>query len=408
MATPSIPVQNDLRPAYYDDFHCLAGGCHWNCCKGWRITFNKKDYLSLKHDNYSPDLSDRIEHGIRRIRKSDPLTEHYAEIRLREDHACPFQRADGLCALQVEKGEKALPFVCKIFPRTEGIYFSGYFERSLSLACEAVSTLLWDLPDGVCFCSDPLPNDQCKTLIFPPNAKLAPHFQEIRSLFIDYLQDRRFPLPARILMIGLAAQELQTTDNVPEWLNFARALPENADINRLLEIAHSDTILQMFILNNLKVLLKINPPDPESVKIKTDILDILGARFIDNTVHMQINNHAYIDAREKYARVFAGRDYFMENIMVTLFFHLHLPAMDTPKDLWKSYVNFCNLYSFYRFMTIFSCREGVTNEKEELFQLIVMASRSILHNNTQQTNLRDEFFENDSSTLAHMAVLLSE
>lgn len=44
----SVLVDKDLRPAYYDDFHCLAAGCRLSCCKGWRISFDKKDYLSLK------------------------------------------------------------------------------------------------------------------------------------------------------------------------------------------------------------------------------------------------------------------------------------------------------------------------------------------------------------------------
>ena len=46
--TISIKIKNDLRPAYYNDFHCLAAGCRLSCCKGWRIAFDKKDYLSLK------------------------------------------------------------------------------------------------------------------------------------------------------------------------------------------------------------------------------------------------------------------------------------------------------------------------------------------------------------------------
>ena len=31
---PQIPVERDLRPSYYEDFHCLAEGCRLSCCKG--------------------------------------------------------------------------------------------------------------------------------------------------------------------------------------------------------------------------------------------------------------------------------------------------------------------------------------------------------------------------------------
>lgn len=408
MAKESIFVQNDLRPAYYDDFHCLADGCQWNCCKGWHITFDKKDYLSLKHGGYSPELSEKMEHGLRRIRKKASPDTAYAEIRLQEDGVCPFQREDGLCDIQAEKGAQALPFVCTIFPRIEGYYWSGYFERSLSMACEGVVALLWDLPQGIDFRSDPLPKERLRSVEIEADSWLTPHFQEVRSLFIDYLQDRRFPLTRRILMIGLAVQELQTAKDYPHWLAFAHALPESPNIHELLKIDHSETILRMFLTNNLKVLINIRSEDKTSAELRAELLKTIGMRVSSDYLQMKINVDNYLTAHENYKKVFADRDvYFMENVMVALFFHLHLPVLSSPEKLWKSYVNFCSLYSLYRFITIFSCREGVTDQKAELFRLIVMVSRAMLHNNTQQATLRDELFANDSTTLAHMAVLLS-
>lgn len=46
----SVLVDKDLRPAYFDNFHCLAADCRLSCCKGWHISFDKKDYLSLKRE----------------------------------------------------------------------------------------------------------------------------------------------------------------------------------------------------------------------------------------------------------------------------------------------------------------------------------------------------------------------
>ena len=112
----SINIETDLRPAYYDEFHCLAAGCRLSCCKGWRISFNKKDYLSLKRQEGSDDLNARLADGLHRIRKG-PLTEiHYGEFDMSTDD-CPLLREDCLCALQMEKGHDALPVVCRTFPR---------------------------------------------------------------------------------------------------------------------------------------------------------------------------------------------------------------------------------------------------------------------------------------------------
>lgn len=54
-----------------------------------------------------------------------------------------------------------------------------------------------------------------------------------------------------------------------------------------------------------------------------------------------------------------------------------------------------------------SCREGAAGDREELFRLMVFASRALIHNGARQERLRDELFQNDSATLAHMAILLS-
>lgn len=80
--------------------------------------------------------------------------------------------------------------------------------------------------------------------------------------------------------------------------------------------------------------------------------------------------------------------------------------MSDAETLWKSYVNFCNLYAIYHFLTVMGYREGIENNQEELFGLLVFASRSLIHNGQRQSQRRDEFFQNNSATLAHMAILL--
>ena len=97
-------------------------------------------------------------------------------------------------------------------------------------------------------------------------------------------------------------------------------------------------------------------------------------------------------------------EYFFENLMVSLAFHLHFPNTDTPEQLWKSYVNLCNLYSFYRFAAVCACRKEVSRPR--LTHVLVQVSRALLHNSIRQASLREELFKNDSATLAHMAILV--
>ncbi len=403
MAEYDIPIKNDLRSAYYDDFHCLAAGCRWSCCKGWHITFDKKDYLSLRHLKGGAELGARMEGAIRRIRKNAP-SGHYAEFCLKEGLVCPLLREDGLCDLQIEQGVKALPFVCQSFPRCESLMNSGYFERSLTLGCEGVLGLLWELPDGVYFCSDPLPQKDCKTLHAAQAGELEIHFQEIRSRCIDLLQNRRYPLPQRILLMGLALQALCENPDIGRWLAFVEGMDgmEPPELQK-----KQEDVLWMYLSNCTQTLLATTMPDPESIQLRSEVMDGLGMRLYADGGHAQLDRTLYLAARERYQELFGDREYFMENVMVSLFFHTKMPRVNTTEELWKSYVSFCNLYSMYRFMAVMSCREGASAGKEELFRSLVMVSRILLHNGARETQVRDEFFQNNSATLAHMAVLLS-
>ena len=71
-------------------------------------------------------------------------------------------------------------------------------------------------------------------------------------------------------------------------------------------------------------------------------------------------------------------------------------------------MNFCNIYSLIRFISITSCREDVSNPKDMLFEAILFIARMVLHDRNISKELNDLFFKNESSSLAYMMVLLSE
>ena len=404
-----LPIHYDLRPAYYDRFQCLAGACRFSCCKGWNITFNKKDYLALKRQEGSDELTANLTRNVRRIRQGPNAERFYGEFDM-SGGTCPLLREDGLCSLQLEKGHGALPEVCRVFPRTQAYSDSGYLERRLTPACEAVLELLWDLPDGVDFVADPLPKSKIRTLVMGTSGPLRLHFQELRSACIDLLQDRRRPLAQRILLMGLALKELADgEEDVDGWLARTRTLADDPETDRRLQLPDQQKTLSMFLTNNIRVMLASQSPNRELSTVLKEVLDGLGAVLTfegGQAVNFSLPNGPYLAARARFEEDFQDRAYFMENLMVSLFFNLQVPDPVDREKLWKSYVDFCNLYSFFRFMAVASCREGAAGDKAELFRMIVCASRGLMHNTPQKTKLRDEFFQNDSATLAHMAILL--
>lgn len=403
----TLKIMADLRPSYYDDFHCLAERCRISCCVGWEVTFNKKDYLGLKQQKGTEELDRRLAHGIRRIRKESP-TGHYAEFDLLEGGVCPLLRDDHLCALQVEKGHGALPEVCQKFPRAERYLPSGYLERSLVPACEGVLELLWQMPDGIDFRSGPLPQKQCASLTFQNAQSREIHFQDIRGWCIDTLQDRRYPLPERILRMGIGLRELADGGgSIGQWMKDVHALLDNEKDVYLGE-AERQRVLPMFLSNNRNLLRHLRSRDPDFPDLQTEVWNAFCVKPEGELPPgMSAAQLVWLVACGRYEKQFGDREYFMENLMVAVFYHLHFPKLEPREALWKSFVNFCNIYSFYRYMMVMSCREGSPGGREELFRAVVHVSRCLLHNSARQEELRDEFFANDSATLAHMAILLS-
>lgn len=402
-----IGTERDLRPAYYDSFHCLMSDCKLSCCKDdWQICFSKKDYLKLKKQKGSPELNKRLAHSTRRVRGKNASEDfNYAQF-VNQDSCCPLLTEDGLCMLQLECGAKVLPEVCRTFPRSQNYALSGFLERYLSPACEGVLALLWDLPEGVEFRSDPLPEEERYIRKSITSSPLAPHFQAIRSLGIDFLQNRRFALPERILLLGLALKSLAEGEtDAAAWLSQAKALLESTVPGSLLTNLHTENTLPLFLANNANTLFSPEHQGSSAWEIQTIALDWLSLENQEEANHLETK--PYLQARERFEKEFAGREYFMENLMVTLFFHLNLPNVESTEKIWESYLDFCNLYSIYRFAAVMSCREGAPGDKAELFHLLVHVNRSMLHRLDKRTGLQERLFQNNSASLAHMAILLS-
>lgn len=117
-----------------------------------------------------------------------------------------------------------------------------------------------------------------------------------------------------------------------------------------------------------------------------------------------VSRDAYADALAGFRTAFADREYFFENLMVASALYLDFPNLSSKEGLWKSYVSLCNLYSFFRFVSVAGCAEDPS--KEQLFHMIVMASRATLHNRDRFNGFQEELFQHSSTTLAHMAILL--
>lgn len=410
-----LPIRSALVPIFYKNFRCLMGACQDNCCDdGWRIEFGKKDYLKVKRAaEGNENLQKMVAQGMRRLRER-AHDNMYAEFCVTPAGRCAFHTEDGLCKLQLECGENALPQVCRTYPR-RSFYTPAAKEYSLSPSCEGVLQQLWNLPEGIDFVENPLPLTEQGTANIPLGNNLLLYFTPIRSLFFDILQNRALSFTERMLYLGIVIQWLQKED----WDTF----DPNAWVERVL-LTNVDAVKEMaaniagnremYILQNLHVLDAIPKGRTgwaaelyKALDVKTEltVTSSVGGvpeRNIERTTNF--SKRAYADALERFQAAFSDREYFFENLMVAVALYLSSPNLSSREALWKDYVTLCSLYSFYRFVSVLGCKEDTTRER--LFHIVVMASRATVHDRTRFDGFQAELFQHDSSTLAHMAILL--
>lgn len=115
-----------IAPAFYPDFHCIAGACRHTCCVGWEIDVDED---SCARFSAMPDIACHIEDG-------DP-----PHIALLPGERCPFLRGDGLCRMIVDHGEDCLCQICRDHPRFRS-FWSDRIELGLGFVCEEACRLI--------------------------------------------------------------------------------------------------------------------------------------------------------------------------------------------------------------------------------------------------------------------------
>lgn len=124
-----------IKNGYYDQFHCLAGGCPDSCCKEWAVQVDEQ--AAAYYRNLPGRLGDRLRQVL--------VTEGGETVMAIENGRCPMWRHDGLCRIQAELGEEALCQVCRDFPRLRHDY-GTFAELGLELSCPEAARLLLTQP----------------------------------------------------------------------------------------------------------------------------------------------------------------------------------------------------------------------------------------------------------------------
>ena len=123
------------KPAYYDDFRCIASRCPDSCCKEWDVQVDSE--AAALYRSLSGDLGNRLREVLH--------TEDGETVMTIVNGRCPMWRSDGLCRIQAELGEEALCKTCREFPRLTHDY-GDFLEQQLELSCPEAARILLTAP----------------------------------------------------------------------------------------------------------------------------------------------------------------------------------------------------------------------------------------------------------------------
>lgn len=185
------------KPAYYDAFQCLSGACPDTCCAGWEVCIDE-DSLA-RYQALTGPLGEQIRAAL--------VTDADGDVCFCvENGHCALQRADGLCTIQAQLGEKALCKVCDAHPRFTEEY-GPFREMMLAASCPEAARLMLTAPAAPPFIetvSDE-PDMDCDDVDPALLAILFPCRERVFTL----LRDTALPLGERMASALLYAAQLQ-------------------------------------------------------------------------------------------------------------------------------------------------------------------------------------------------------
>ena len=186
-----------LQPKYIEKFKCDGLICPANCCRrNWKISIDDETF-----GKYSKLES--CEHELTRHIVDEDGEYFIAQ----ENGACPFLNEDGLCSIQLERGEENISQICRSYPR-QFYKFGAIIERSLTLSCPIAAQLILN---GGRIEFETREIESRQLIVTEPNIdeKLLPYATEIRLTALSLLQERRLTLNQRLIVLGFYLRQVE-------------------------------------------------------------------------------------------------------------------------------------------------------------------------------------------------------
>ncbi|OZI12719.1 hypothetical protein CEW92_04990 [Bacillaceae bacterium SAS-127] len=404
--------QMTLSPEYMKQFSCIGPACEDSCCKGWRVTIDKETYKKYRKVKDEP-WRERFEKSIKRNKDSAGFND-FGYVQLNEEAACPMLDRGGLCSIHKDFGHDLLSYTCQVYPRNYSQY-NEIIEESLTLSCPEVARLALLNPEKIEF------SLEAKDLFnkFSVGKKVLSatmgnkdhrkYFFEIRSLVIELLQERKFNLAERLLLVGLYVkhinEKLSNTSFEEITDRFLGMIQDVSEVKQMVQQLPKRTELQLSMLTAiLKLRLSGGVSSERYVQCLAEVEK--GLLFNESNISKEKQIKAYEEAYESIVAPFMKQhEYVFENYLVHLAF---TNAFSSDKDLFNDYIQLVLHYALVKMHVVGLAAYHGELTMDVVLKLIQSLSKVVDHhpNFLQKTN--EMLKENHLNTVAHMVILIKD
>lgn len=403
---------NVLSIDYYKNFQCIGNKCEEHCCKGWKISVDKKTYGKYRK-LISSDFSKKLNDSINRNRKSQNQYD-YAKINL-VDGKCPMFSENSLCEVYSNLGRENMCYTCRTYPR---IYnqVDNMLEQCLTVSCIEVAKNILLRKDPIEFDLDLKEITEeinINRLLLTSKGKniSQKYFNEIREFSIGLIQNRKFTIENRLAILGIFINKLN--DECIDIEGVTRVIDE---YTRSIKSGVFDNLTEVLIQED-----KFDAQLEFMMNIYKEIISktITNKRYINNFVNivntLQLDSEdaekikeSYRESLNNYYRKFMREhEYIYENYLVNYMFKNLFPSIET--SILNSYITLIVQFSILK-MNLIGISGYYKEEMniEKVLNLIQSYAAVTEHDQFLVGKINKYLNENKLNTLAHILILMGK
>lgn len=397
-------------------FQCIGSKCEDNCCYGWKVSIDKntyKKYRKVSESNLKPLLDKNVTRN-----RSNPSSENYAKIKMDNNGCCSFLGDDKLCNILKSLGGEFLSNVCMIYPRITNIV-NGVYEKSATLSCPEIARLALLNNNIMEFDETEEPVEvkhsikyQIDTGSIQNMNKAKRYFWQLRNFTISLLQNRKYLLADRLIILGLFMKKVQEyvdgnrVHEIPALIEEYNGIIENENLQKSLGNIPSNLTIQMELMKEFSDQRFSTVFCKNSNSYVQCVIEFLsGIKYTADAKVEEIGERykeAYLNYYEPFMK---GHEYILENLLVNYVFREIFPV-NSPKGAFDDYMNLVIHYSLIKMLLIGMAAYNKKLDEALIIKLVYSFSRAVEHNRKFFGNTFKLFKESGYNTMAYMAILI--